>query len=121
MDPIAFKLDVQTGLIPGCTVLAVSGPLVLENLFKFQDAWRADQSDILLFDLSGVVYMDSSAIGSLVNAHVHRSRSGKKMALTGVTDRVKQILHVTKVDLLFQFFPDVPQAEKALKQRAMGA
>ena len=88
--------------------------MVLEHLFRFQDAWRGDESDILIFDLNGVSYMDSSLIGSLVNAHVHRTKNGRKMALAAVPDRVKQILAVTKVGSLFKFFPSVHEAEAAL-------
>jgi len=107
-------MAVRPGSSSMASVIAVSGPLVIENLFKFQDAWRSDQSQVLIFDFGGLLYMDSSAIGSLVNAHVHRAKSGRKMALAAVPERVKQLLQVTKVDSLFQFFATVADAETAL-------
>ena len=88
--------------------------MVIEHLFKFQDAWRADQSDLLIFDLAGVIYMDSSLIGSLVNAHVHLTKNGRKLALAALPERVQQMLAVTKVDSLFKFYPTVADAEAAL-------
>lgn len=114
VDTRAFELGVHPGSVSNSTVIVASGPLVIEHLFRFQDAWRADASDILIFDLGGVNYMDSSLIGSLVNAHVHRTKTGRKMALAAVPDRVKQILAVTKVDMLFKFYPTVEEAEAAL-------
>jgi anti-anti-sigma factor len=97
----------------------VTGPLVLENLFKFQAAWRSSTEQKLIFDLSSVPYMDSSAIGSLVNAHVSCANHGRAMALAGVHERVKQILTVTHVAALFSSFPDVAAAEAALNERSI--
>ncbi len=113
-DTRAFELIKTPGTVPSSNVIRVSGPLVIEHLFKFQDAWRGDDTDILIFDLSGAYYMDSSLIGSLVNAHVHRSKTGRKLALAAVPERVKQLLAVTRVDMLFQFYPTVAEAEAAL-------
>ncbi len=116
-----FQLTVAPGHSSSTTVITPSGALVLENLFKFQNAWRGAQADTLIFDLSRVTYMDSSAIGSLVNAHVSCTNKGRKMALAGTSERVKQILNVTRVDTLFKFYPDVTAAEAALKPAAASA
>lgn len=88
--------------------------MVIEHLFQFQDTWRGDQSPILIFDLAGVSYIDSSLIGSLVNAHVHLANSHRKLAMAAVPERVKQMLAVTKVDSLFKFYPTIAEAETAL-------
>jgi anti-sigma B factor antagonist len=109
-----FELQTRPGSVSGSTVISASGPLVMENIFRFQELWRADQSEIIIFDLAGVIYMDSSAVGSLVNAHVHLAKNGRNMALAAVPDRAKQVLIVTKVDMLFQFYPSVAEAETAL-------
>jgi anti-anti-sigma factor len=117
-DTRAFELEQHSGSVPHCTVIATAGPMVIDHLFKFQDAWRGNNSDILIFDFSGVSYMDSSLIGSLVNAHVHRAKTGRKMALAAVPERVRQMLAVTKVEMLFQFYPSVAEAESALVAEA---
>jgi len=117
-DSRPFELATHPGTVPNSSIVAAAGPLVIENLFRFQDAWRAAQSEILIFDLGGVIYMDSSAIGSLVNAHVQCSKTGRKMALAAVPDRVKQILTVTRVEALFKFYPTVAEAEASLSGKA---
>ena len=114
VDNRTFAMEKQPGGLPNCTVITLAGPMVIEHLFKFQDAWRAEQAQFLIFDLAGVSYMDSSLIGSLVNAHVHLAKTDRKMALVAVPERVKQMLEVTKVDRLFQFYPTVAEAEAAL-------
>jgi anti-anti-sigma factor len=116
-----FSLSVTQGSSVEATVISANGALVLENLFRFQDAWRASSSRILLFDLSSVDYMDSSAIGSLVNCHVHALHNRSQMALVMAPERVKQILTVTKVDSLFRFYQTVPAAEAALMGRTIKA
>ncbi len=114
VDSRAFEMGKHPGGVPNSTVISVSGPMVIEHLFKFQDAWRGDQSDILIFDFAGVSYMDSSLIGSLVNAHVHLSKVNRKLALVAVPERVQQMLTVTQVDRLFKFYRSVTEAENAL-------
>jgi anti-sigma B factor antagonist len=109
-----FGLTTHAGSLPDSTIIAVSGPLVLEHLFRFQEVWRETKSSVLIFDLSATDYMDSAAIGSLVNAHVHCLNKGHKMALAGASHRLLQILAVTKVDSLFRFYPNVKSAESAL-------
>ena len=113
-DIQAFELEQHPGSVPNSTVITASGPLVIEHLFKFQNAWRSDQSDILIFNCSGVTYIDSSLIGSLVNAHVHRSKTGRKLALAAVPERVREMLKVTRVDTLFKFYTTVEDAENAM-------
>jgi anti-sigma B factor antagonist len=113
-----FGVEVLSGSGTSCSVISVAGPLVLENLFKFQSAWRGTSEQKLIFDLAGVPYMDSSAIGSLVIAHVSCANNGRAMALAGVPDRVKQILSATQVAALFSFYPDVASAEAALDERS---
>jgi anti-sigma B factor antagonist len=114
MPDTNFTVGVLAGTDPSISIISVKGALVLENIFRFQDAWRSNVSEKLIFDLSAVPYMDSSAIGSLVNAHVSCVNRGRKMVLVGVNDRIKQILSATHVSSLFQFSPDVESAESAI-------
>ena len=118
----SFQLDTHPGSDPSVLVISITGPMVLEHLFKFQTAWREATADRgVVFDLAAVPYMDSSAIGSLVNAHVHFANRGKKMVLAGASPRLKEILHVTRVDSIFKFFPTISEAEESISQKVAGA
>ena len=81
-------------------VLRLSGPLVLNNLFDFQNSWRSQTAPNIVVDLTGVPYVDSSGVGSLVNMHVSRQKVGGSVHLLGVSERVKTLLAVTKVDTI---------------------
>ena len=93
-----LTIEVVDGSQVGEIVLRLAGPLVLDNLFDFQKLWRAQTAPNIVVDLSGVPYVDSSGIGSLVNMHVSRQKVGGSVQLLGVSDRVKTVLAVTRVD-----------------------
>jgi anti-sigma B factor antagonist len=90
-------------------VLAVEGPLTINTLFRFQDAWRAEKAPALILDLSGVPYADSAAIGSIVNAYVSRKNANRTMAVVAGA-RVRTVMEVTKVDKLFPLCSTVEEA-----------
>jgi len=95
---------------PGTTVLRLHGPLLLGNFFPLQTMVRADNSSLLIIDVSDMPYIDSAGIGCLVGAHVSRDNSGRKMVLVGANDRLLTSLKVTKVEQLFTFAPNAEQA-----------
>lgn len=94
----------------GLRVLSVEGPLTLSTLFPFQEAWRAEQAPVLIFDLAAVPYADSAAIGSIVNAYVSRQNSGRKMAVVA-QERVRKVMQITKVATLFPIFETLGEAK----------
>ena len=98
----------------GQRVLRITGPIVLSNLFEFQDTVRADTSQALMLEMSGVPYVDSAAIGVLVGAYVSRQKNGRILALLAVTERVRTTLSVTQVEKLFQFHGSVAEAQSTL-------
>jgi anti-sigma B factor antagonist len=95
---------------PGATVLRLHGPLLLGNFFPLQTMVRADNSELLIIDVSDMPYIDSAGIGCLVGAHVSRQNSGRKLVLVGANERLLTSLKVTKVEQLFTIAPSVEQA-----------
>lgn len=81
-------------------------------MFEFQSVVRADQSRTLIIDFTKVPYADSAGIGALVGAYVTRQHSGRRLALAGVSNRVRDALRVTRVEQFFEFFDTVEQAER---------
>ena len=108
----ALTMTDQTGTRAGQRILTLNGPLILANIFQFQATVRADQSQTLIIDFSGVPYVDSAGIGALVGAYVTRQHSKRRLALVGVSNRVRDALKVTHVDSFFQFFDSVAAAEE---------
>ena len=99
----------------GPRVLCLRGPLTLENLSLFQNAIRREENvPMVIVDLSDVPYIDSSGLGSLVSAYVTRHKATRRIALSGVNERVLKLFETTKVEPLFLIFPTLDDAIAAL-------
>jgi anti-anti-sigma factor len=92
------------------TVLKLDGPLVIAHLFQFQTALRAQTSSLIVLDLAGVPYMDSSGLGAILNGYVSAQKSGHRLVLAAVNDRVKALIQLTKVDSILKVFADTDSA-----------
>ncbi len=68
-----------------------------------------EKKDIVL-DLSNVAYMDSSGLGALVSLWVSAKKAGCEVRLVSLSQRVKELLHLTSLDKVFAAsrFPDQP-------------
>jgi anti-sigma B factor antagonist len=97
----------------GQRILRLTGPLVLTTLFDFQSKVRADTSSTLILDFTNVPYVDSAGIGALVGAYVTHQKDGRSLYLTGVSQRVKSSLQVTRVQHFFRFVDSVAAAVQA--------
>jgi anti-sigma B factor antagonist len=58
----------------------------------------------LLFDLSGVSYVDSAGLGELVQAYVTAKNRGGTLRLLNVTKRLQDLLVVTKLLTVFDAY-----------------
>jgi anti-sigma B factor antagonist len=93
-------------------VLAIVGELDLATApalkFKLLDALGAGYSQLVL-DLSGVSFMDSTAIGVLVGVKRHFS-GGEQLVLASLQPDVLKIFEVTGLDGSFQITSNVDAA-----------
>ncbi|HMN49360.1 MAG TPA: STAS domain-containing protein [Ignavibacteriaceae bacterium] len=55
----------------------------------------------IVIDLSSVIYLTSWAIGMLVHAFTTATNRGAQLSLSGVTQRVRDILSKVKLDKIF--------------------
>ncbi len=86
------------------------GAAVAEKL-----AALGEESKILILDLSGVSFMDSSGIGQLVSIFKKCSLEDRGFALAGLTTNVTQLLSITKLDRVFKIFASISEAKSQLK------
>jgi anti-sigma B factor antagonist len=98
----------------GARLLQLNGPLTLSTLFEFQETVRQDKTKPVLLDVSGVPYMDSAGLGSVISAFVSCQGSHRGFAMFGVSDRIQQLLDVTRVSGLMPSFASLEDAEAKL-------
>jgi anti-anti-sigma factor len=99
-------------------VLRLNGPLTASTSVPFQNAIRGENAATMILDLSHVPYMDSVGLGSLVGTYVSCQKSGRRIALSGVTPRVWQLFQITKLEPFFLVFPTLADAVEALSNTA---
>lgn len=64
----------------------------------------------LLVELSGVAYMDSSGVASLVEGLQQARKRGLGFALAGVSQPVMNVLRLARLDRVFTIHPSVTDA-----------
>jgi anti-sigma B factor antagonist len=97
------------GADPNEHILRLEGPMVLGNMFAFQQALRSEPTNTIL-DLTNVPYMDSAGLGVLTNSFVSHQKNGRRLVLVGVNERLRALFEITKLDHLFTVFPTVEAA-----------
>jgi anti-anti-sigma regulatory factor len=70
MPQDVLRITDRAGAQTGHRILTLDGPLVLSAMFEFQATVRADHSQTLVIDFTGVPYVDSAGIGALVGAYL---------------------------------------------------
>jgi anti-sigma B factor antagonist len=102
----------------GIRILHLKGPIVISNLFDFQNRVRSSTARALILDMTDVPYVDSAGVGVLVGAYVTHQKDGRSLALVGVSDRIRTTLGITRVESFFRFFDTVGAAEQASQSGA---
>jgi len=108
-EQLTFTVD--PGRREGERVYKLNGPLSLTTLVDFQSAVRAETAPAVILDLSGVPYMDSAGLGAVVNAHISCSKAGRQFAIVGMSDRVRTLFQLTKVEKALPIFTSLDEAE----------
>jgi len=67
----------------------------------------------LLIDLSGVTYLNSTAIGVLVSSHTSYARKGWHIKLCGMNKNITNIFVITKLTLVFDVYDSREEAVKS--------
>jgi anti-anti-sigma factor len=64
----------------------------------------------LVVDLSDVTYIDSAGLAALIQAMQKVEGYGGKFLLAGLQETVRSIFEISRLDQVFQIFPDVHAA-----------
>lgn len=110
-NPAVFAID-HREVGDQTAVVAVEGDLDLASAPMLKrvlvDRLKAG-STRLVIDLTGVRFLDSTALGVLVGVH-RKLESEERLALAGVPDAVRRVIEISGVAPNFEIFPGVEQA-----------
>ena len=112
----ADELEIHTDTIDDGVVLRPVGEIDLscaamlrQRLSQVQDGQPAR----LVIDLSAVPYMDSSGVATLVEAMQIARRTGSKLVLAALQDKVRSIFEIARLDMVFAIVDSVDEASTA--------
>ena len=71
-----------------------------------------------VFDLNQVSQMDTSGLMTLIAAYIAVQKQQGRVALANPPKRVRELLHITKLDTLFQVFDREDDAVERLKRES---
>jgi anti-sigma B factor antagonist len=72
---------------------------------KFRALAERDEKQILL-NMADITYVDSSGLGELVAAYTRVSKLGGELKLLNLTERVTELMVITKLLTVFESFDD---------------
>lgn len=104
-------MEHSTEEVDGVTVVAFTGDVDLQSS---PDARKVLLGAVgggkpVVVDLSGVGYIDSSGVASLVESLQTARKSGGKLALASVSDGALRVLQLARLDKVFTICDSVEQ------------
>lgn len=112
-----MSLKIDRREVSHVTILDIEGRIVLgDEIGDLRDAVhdliQQDKKKIIL-NLAGVDYIDSSGVGELVSSFTTVRNSGGELKLLNLTQKVQDVLHVTKLYTVFDIKDDEFHAVKS--------
>jgi anti-sigma B factor antagonist len=97
----------------GCAVVVATGeidlytaPALRESLIR-----AGESSSRIVIDLSEVTFLDSTGLGVMLGALGRARTAERSVALVGLSDMVKRVLQITRLD---EVFPTYARLDEAL-------
>lgn len=114
-----MSLSVSDTEVNGVTIVRAAGRLTLSDsngaLKNAVNALVEAGRVRFVLNLEGVPYVDSSGLGEIASAHVTVSRTGGRLLLAAVNERVLEALTVTKLMRVLTATPDEQAAVAQLQ------
>jgi len=75
------------------------------------------ESRQIVLNLADVSYIDSSGLGTLVGLYTSARSVGGEIKLASLTSRVKDVLQITKLGSLFEFYDTAEEAASTFNRQ----
>ncbi len=103
--------------VNGITVLEIHGKILMGEgdiaIKKKIDELLAKNTKNVILDLSSVPYIDSSGLGELIRCYTTMRKANGTLKLANVTDRIVDLLTITKLITVFEYYKTVDDAIKS--------
>lgn len=111
-------MEISRETFGSVTVIALDGKLNSASSQQFQDEVLDTAKDcaFILIDMTQVTYLSSAGLRMLLLLYRYIRENNGYLALTGLTDEVRDIMDITGFLDLFTIYDDRTQALKALRK-----
>ncbi len=99
----------------GVTILHVTGEININTSPDLRKAFEKNTGKKVIVDLEKVNYIDSSGLATLVEMLKKVKNQGGSLGLAGMTDKVRSLFEITKLDKLFLVYRDQAEAVSQAK------
>ena len=116
-----MQLRMSTRALEGVMVVDCSGRIVFgEESASLRDTIKKmlTQSPRLVLNLAEVNYIDSGGLGTLVSLYTTARNAGGALKLARLTQRVGDLLQLTKLVSIFEVFENEKLAAQSFKKDA---
>ncbi len=116
-----MSLDMTTRQVDGVTVVSCTGRIVFgDEATALRDKLKnlLSSSKHIVLNLSGVTYIDSGGLGTLVGVYSSARGAGADIKLTGLGQRIRDVLQITKLVTVFEAYDSEQQAVAAYRRGA---
>jgi anti-sigma B factor antagonist len=101
-------------LEPDVVLLNISGRITLgrdcQDLEWAIEGLIRDNEKKVVFDLSGLDYVDSIGIGIIVMCYGKMKAAGGELRLASLQPRIAELMKITKLDQVWNFYPTAAAA-----------
>ena len=116
-----MQLKLSTRVVKGVTIVDCNGRIVFgEESALLRDTLKkliTENSQIIL-NLGGVTYIDSGGLGTLVALYTTAHNAGGSVKLANLTQRVGDLLQVTKLLTVFEVYDSEGKALESFQKGA---
>ena len=95
-------MEVKTFEKEGVLVFQVDGEINISTSPELKKQFEKQTAKKIVVDLAKVAYIDSSGLATLVEILKRTKSQSGSLVLSGLSDKVKSLFEITKLDKLFQ-------------------
>lgn len=112
---MANTLDLSSG--SGFVLISLTGEFDMSDRDHLDDLLQAatQVASHVFVDLSGVTFLDSSALAALMACHKQAVQVQRELSLVGPTERIHRLLTITHLDQLLPVHDTLDEAEASIR------
>jgi anti-sigma B factor antagonist len=114
-----MNLKIEKHLVDGVSIVSCHGRIMFgEEATILRDNLKEalSISPKMVLNLAGVTYIDSGGLGTLVGVFSSARAAGADIKLTGLGQRLRDVLQITKLATVFEVFDNEQEALAALSR-----